>query len=150
MIEFKNAKPEDSKVLFELMSGLAKHHHQVESLKTNPKIIAKVLEDSYPKIEALFVYHQNEVAGYVSYYNKYSIWLGTKHLYIDDVFILKRFRGMKIGKALMHKIQEIGRHLDTDIIKWEVEIDNARAIKFYRSLGAKLHHKGMFQWKINE
>ena len=35
-------------------------------------------------------------------------------------------------------------------IRWEVEQDNHRAIKFYQNLGAQLDIKRLFRWNINE
>ncbi|EZH71349.1 hypothetical protein ATO12_08140 [Aquimarina atlantica] len=150
MIQIKNAKPEDSEVLFKLIKGLAMHHHQLQNLKTNPDMLAKALDDNNNKFEVLLAYYQNEIAGYLSYYNNYSIWLGKNYLYVDDVFILEKFRSKKIGKALMNRIKEIGKHLEIDSIRWEVEVDNTRAIKFYTNLGADLYNKGIFKWNISK
>lgn len=150
MITIKKAKPEDSKVLFDLVMGLAVHHKQVENLKTNSNMLAKALENESNKFEVLLVYYKNEIAGYLSYYNKYSIWLGKNYLYIDDVFVLEKFRSKSIGKTLMNRIKEIGKHLEINSIRWEVEIENIKAIKFYKNLGAELYNKGIFKWNINE
>ena len=67
---------------------------------------------------------------------------------IDDVFVWERYRGQKVGEALMLKAKEICKAKDVRKMKWEVERDNHKAIKFYERLGANVNIKGVCNWSV--
>ena len=67
---------------------------------------------------------------------------------IDDVFVLEEFRGKKIGEALMSRIKEICAEKRVNRVRWEVQLDNFGAIKFYERLGAEMTTKGIFKWTV--
>jgi len=57
-------------------------------------------------------------------------------LFLEDLFVRKRFRGHGIGKALLVQLAEIARKEGLHTIKLDVLDWNESAIKFYKSLGA--------------
>lgn len=148
MIDIKKATEEDIDVLYELIIGIAKHHDQEQYVLTNTKEMLQSGFGESSKFGALLAYFDDKVAGYVSYTWNYSIWSGEDYMNIDDVFVWDEFRGKKIGEALMLKAKEICKQKNINRIRWEVEKDNAGAIKFYERLGAQVDVKGIFKWSI--
>jgi ribosomal protein S18 acetylase RimI-like enzyme len=69
---------------------------------------------------------------------------------IDDVFVVERFRGRKIGEALMLRAKAIAMISGYRRIRWGVESDNHGAIRFYQRLGATLHTKGVCTWDLRD
>ena len=67
---------------------------------------------------------------------------------LDDLFVNGQFRGMEIGKNLMEKAKELCINRNASVIKWEVEMNNEKAIRFYRRLGATINIKGIFKWHL--
>ncbi|MGB5820957.1 MAG: GNAT family N-acetyltransferase [Saonia sp.] len=138
----RKAKEEDCEQIFNLIVELAKNHNQTAYVRTNePEIF-----DSEKKMGVIVAEIGSQLIGYLSYTWNYSIWSGNEHVNIDDVFILEEFRGQKVGKML--KANKIALENNISKIRWEVEIDNDSAIKFYESLGAKYLQKGIFKWNI--
>ena len=102
-----------------------------------------------PVLGVLLAVIDGVVAGYCSYTWNYSIWLGSRYMNIDDVFVWDQFRGQKVGEILMLKAKDVCLANEVKRIKWEVEQDNHRAIKFYERLGANVDIKGVFKWDVS-
>ena len=130
--------------------AIAEHHEQAQYVLTSKAELEQAGFSDNPSFGALLAEVDGEIAGYCSYTWNYSIWLGATNMNIDDVFVWDKFRGQKVGEALMHKAKDVCIKIGASRIRWEVEKDNLRAIKFYQNLGAQLDIKGLFRWNINE
>lgn len=77
------------------------------------------------------------VIGFALYYFNYSTFLGRKGLYMEDLFVMEKFRRHGVGKSLFMKLIDIavaencGR-MDFSVLDW-----NAPALAFYIRQGAK-------------
>lgn len=149
MIKFKYATSKDSKILFSLIQEMAIHHKQEANLKTNDTLLGEAISNNKYNFEIILAYLQEKPVGYLSYYHNYSIWLAQNYLLIDDLFILEGFRGKNIGNLFMDRLKSTALELNISQIRWEVEIDNIGAIKFYKNLGAQFYDKGIFKWNIS-
>jgi len=130
--------------------AIAEHHAQAQYVITSKAELKKSGFGEKPLFGALLAEVNGEVAGYCSYTWNYSIWLGATNMNIDDVFVWDKFRGQKVGEALMLKAKEVCLKNGASKIRWEVEQDNHRAIKFYQNLGAKIDIKGLFRWDLTQ
>ena len=53
-----------------------------------------------------------------------------------------------MGTALLIAAVYVCRDRGCHRVRWEVETDNADAIRFYERLGARLRTKGIFGWDV--
>ena len=148
MIEIRAAKKEDIGILYELIMGIAKFHHQEQFVLTNQEKMLQAGFGENPKFGAFLAEYDGKIAGYLSYTWNYSIWNGKDYMNMDDLFVWAEFRGKKIGEFLMQYAKDRCKTRDVNLIRWEVEQDNAKAISFYNRLGAKMSQKGIFKWKF--
>ncbi|MDE5714982.1 MAG: GNAT family N-acetyltransferase, partial [Anaeroplasmataceae bacterium] len=75
--------------------------------------------------------------GYMLYFYNYSTFTGNANLYLEDLFILKEYRKMGIGKTLFHilakkAVKENCKRIDWVCLHW-----NQPSLDFYKSIGAK-------------
>ena len=148
MASIRHASADDVALVLELITALARHHGQLEYVRTDQSAL---LTDGFgddPKFGVLLAETDGDVAGFLSYTICYSIWLGESFMQIDDVFVRDDFRGNGIGKSLMTKSYQTCKELGLSRIKWEVQPDNVAAIRFYEKLGAKSYDKRIFSWSI--
>ncbi|TJY35975.1 GNAT family N-acetyltransferase [Pontimicrobium aquaticum] len=150
MITIRKASQKDAKALFGLIKELAKYEGQLQYLKTD---LNQITDSGFsnvkpPKFEAIVAEHKSVLIGYVTYTWNYSIWNGSKYMAIDDVFVCKQFRGNNIGLKLLQYAKDICTSNNIELIKWEVESNNEKAIRFYKKLGAEIHNKSMVKWHI--
>lgn len=149
MIKIRDATKYDIDTLFDLIMGIAKYHNQEEYVLTNKKEMLNSGFNDQPKFGAIIAEFNDRIAGYLSYTWNYSIWNGHNYMNLDDLFVSEEYRGQKVGLALMKRAKDTCMEKNIALIRWEVEMDNVKAIKFYNRLGANITEKGIFRWKLN-
>lgn len=75
------------------------------------------------------------VIGYVALCFGYSIEMGGRDAFVDEMYILEQHRGKGIGKAVLREIQSKARRLNIKALHLEVERSNDRARNLYPALG---------------
>jgi len=128
--------------------GIAAHHNQEQYVLTDKRELLKAGFGENPKYGVLIAEFEGQVQGYLSYTWNYSMWNGCDYMSIDDLFVWSKFRGQKGGQHLMEFAKGICIEKGINLLRWEVEKDNVRAIDFYKRLGAKLTEKGIFRWEV--
>jgi GNAT superfamily N-acetyltransferase len=58
-------------------------------------------------------------------------------MYIKELFVDEKFRGLKIGELLMKAVSAEAKDLNCFSIKWTVAPWNEDGMRFYERLGAK-------------
>ncbi|SFC08500.1 GNAT family N-acetyltransferase [Pseudoalteromonas denitrificans] len=148
MLTIRKATTGDIDIVYDLIIAIAKHHNEAHHVLTNKSELLNSGFTDGAKFGVLLAKINGEVAGYASYTWNYSIWLGSSYMNIDDVFVWERFRSQKVGQALMLKCKDECQNQGYSRIKWEVEKDNHKAIKFYQRLGAQVNIKGVCRWSV--
>jgi diamine N-acetyltransferase len=64
--------------------------------------------------------------------------VGRPTLFLEDLFVLPRFRGRGIGKALLLRLAKVAVDEGCGRFEWQVLDWNTPALEFYESLGAKV------------
>ncbi|WP_196896042.1 GNAT family N-acetyltransferase [Aureivirga marina] len=148
MIKIRKATKKDVETLYNLIIEIAKYHNQEEFIITDTNKMLNAGFGDYPRFGALLAEYDNKVVGYLSYTWNYSIWGGSEYMNLDDLFVLKDYRSHKVGFYLMEKAKEICIEKNINLICWEVESDNQKAIDFYNRIGATMKEKGLFKWNF--
>ena len=85
-----------------------------------------------------------EAAGFALFFYNYSTWRGRSGIHLEDLFVLPRFRGQGIGKALLARVAARAAEQGCVRLQWDVLEWNQTAIDFYQGLGAKF----LDEWRI--
>ena len=91
---------------------------------------------SEPKFRMFIAEWQGEAVGYASFFYFYSTFQGRAALFLEDLFVLERFRGKGIGRALLVAVSKLTLEEGCFALRWEVLDWNRPAIEFYEKLGA--------------
>jgi len=83
------------------------------------------------------VNNNGTIAGYLSYFYAYFTFTG-KSLYIDDLYVVEKYRGSGIGKKLMQKVVQLAKTEKCRKVRWQVSKWNKKAQDFYKSMGVKI------------
>jgi len=78
----------------------------------------------------------NEPAGFALFFHNYSTFLGQAGIHLEDLYVLEKFQGLGIGKALLKKLAAITVERKCGRLEWAVLDWNTPAIEFYKSQGA--------------
>lgn len=96
-------------------------------------------------LEGYIFEYKDKPVGYAITTKTFSHEAGGITLWIDEIYVLKGYRSKGLGREFFDFLKAT---LDTSIVRLrlEVESDNERAIKLYKTMGfKKLEYKQMFK-----
>ncbi|HVY76671.1 MAG TPA: GNAT family N-acetyltransferase [Puia sp.] len=83
------------------------------------------------------VHLKEKLVGLSLFYIRYSTWKGQR-LYLEDLIVTEKARGMGIGKKLFYRTLEEAKRLKLNGMTWQVLDWNEPAILFYQKYGANI------------
>jgi GNAT superfamily N-acetyltransferase len=131
------AVPEDVPQILEFIRALAAYEREPDAVTATE---ADLLRDGFgpnPYYWCLIAEHEGDPAGFALCFYSYSTWLGKPGVYLEDLFVYPKFRGLGIGRALLKRVAAIAVEKDCPRLGWEVLDWNTPAIEFYRAMGAE-------------
>ena len=90
-----------------------------------------------PRYEAYLAVADGEVAGYFTCYEAYSTFLAMPTLFLEDIFVVERFRRRGVGQRLFDFCVAIANERGFGRVNWQVLNWNEPAIRFYQKNGAR-------------
>ncbi|RPE80154.1 GNAT family N-acetyltransferase [Vulcaniibacterium tengchongense] len=142
----RKAGRHDAAALLGLIRALAAHEGFSSYVRTDEDTLRRHGFGERPAFAAFIAELDGAPVGFVSYTVQYSIWYGREYLHVDDVFVAAAARGAGVGKRLMAAVARECLARGYAFARWTVETGNARAIGFYRGLGAGVREKGVCTW----
>ena len=117
---------------------LVRRYHAFEAIGFDEDTVTRTLAPLLQGGEAGRIWLIERAAstiGYVALCFGYSIELGGRDAFVDEMYILEEHRGAGVGKAVLAEIQSRARAAGVKALHLEVERGNERARKLYLSLG---------------
>ncbi len=135
LIKIREAQEKDTGIILEFIKELAVYEKLLHEVTANESLLKKTLFDTeYAKV--LIAEYGGEPAGMALYFHSYSTFLGKPGIYLEDLYVKEKFRGMGLGKGLLKKLAKICDENDFGRLEWSVLDWNKPSIDFYESLGA--------------
>jgi GNAT superfamily N-acetyltransferase len=147
MHSIRAATPADIPLILDLIRALAAYEREPGAVKTTE---ADLLRDGFgeqPRFECVIaesITQEAEPAGFALFFYNYSTWRGRPGIHLEDLFVLPRFRGQGIGKALLARVAARAAEQGCVRLQWDVLDWNQSAIDFYQGLGAQF----LAEWRI--
>jgi len=141
MLSIRPAHAEDVSALNALIRELAEFEHLPVSVTDDA-----LLRDGFgerPRFRALMAEWDGKPAGYAFFFDYYSTFEGCAGIFLEDIYVRERFRGKKIGSALLARVAANAKEQKCCGVSWQVLDWNAPAIEFYRKIGAEF----LDEWK---
>ncbi len=136
MLNIHAATSEDVPALLSLIRGLAAYEKKPHAVIATEQDLLRDAIGPNPKFRALIAEWKGGPAGYASFFYFYSTYQGRSALFLEDLFVLDRFRGNGIGMALLSAVAKLAIEEGCFGLRWEVLDWNKPAIEFYTKLGA--------------
>jgi len=133
--------------LHRLVRALADYERLTAICSSTAADLEDALFGAHPAAEALIVRldeKSQERVGFALFFHTYSTFLGRRSLWLEDLFVMPRHRGLGIGRALLVRLAALARERGCGRFEWAVLDWNASAIAFYEGLGAKV----LPDWRI--
>jgi GNAT superfamily N-acetyltransferase len=144
MHSIRTATPGDIPLILELIRALAAYEREPDAVRTTEADLLRDGFGEHPCFECLIAECGGEAAGFALYFYNYSTWRGRAGIHLEDLFVLPRFRGQSIGKALLARVASRAVERGCVRLQWDVLEWNQTAIDFYQGLGAQF----LDEWRI--
>jgi GNAT superfamily N-acetyltransferase len=143
---FRIASDSDTDLLLQLMSEYyAFDQHPFNLEKARAALTGLLREPVLGRV--WFVCAGEILVGYIVLTFGYSLELLGRDAFVDEFFLLERYRGQGWGRKTMQFVEQAARELDVHAIHLEVTRHNAGAQRFYPKLGfVNRGHHLMSKW----
>jgi GNAT superfamily N-acetyltransferase len=130
-------KKEDLPRVLELIKELAEYERSLHEV-TNT--VEQMEHDGFgpnPIFGFFVAVKDQSIIGISLYYWRYSTWKG-KRLYLEDIIVTEKERGIGAGKLLFERTLQHALDENCSGMLWQVLDWNEPAIQFYKRYGSKL------------
>ena len=133
---FRFATREDVPVLIEMIRELAEFEHLLDAVTAEEGTLTEELFGERKVAEAVIAELYGEPVAFAVFFHNFSTFVGRAGLWLEDLYVRPHARRKGIGRALITFVARIAVERNCGRFEWAVLDWNARAIDFYRSLGA--------------
>ncbi len=135
-VQIRKCTPDDSAVVFGYIRELIDYHGYLGSFELTQDRLKKLIADN--DIYSFLALADGRPAGILDCFCRYHTTLtGRAVLYIEDLFVEEKFRGMGIGKQLFAAAKSIAAETDCETIELKCAVWNENSAKFYESLSMR-------------
>lgn len=144
-VRIERGTERDIPVILGLIRSLAEYEDLSGEVRATEDDLRESLFGDRPAAEVLIAYLDAESVGFAVFFENYSTFLGRRGLYLEDLFVLPRWRGRGYGRVLLSSVARIAVERGCGRMEWSVLDWNERALSFYRRLGAR----PMEEWRLH-
>ena len=135
-VKIRSAVPADLPIILQFIHDLAEYEKAPDEVELSLDDLKDSLFGVNPQVFCLISEVDNETSGFAVWHLNYSTWLGKHGIYLEDLYVDPKFRGLGHGKALLRKLAQICIENGYKRLQWWVLDWNQPSIDFYTSLGA--------------
>lgn len=137
--------PHDAALILGFIRELAEYEKLAHEVTATEQDIQTQLFGPSPKAECVIAEVDGAPVGFALFFHNFSTFVGKPGLYLEDLYVKPEFRGKGFGRQLLSYLAKLALARDCGRFEWAVLDWNAPAIRFYKSLGARM----MESWRIN-
>jgi GNAT superfamily N-acetyltransferase len=127
-----------------LILELAQFENLAEMVRTTATDLRTALFGDHPAAEALVAERAGAIVGYALFFHNFSTFLGSRGLYLEDLYIKASERGTGLGTAMLRHLAALAVERGCGRFEWTVLDWNQKAIDFYEKMGASM----LPEWRI--
>lgn len=135
-VTFRYAEEKDCALILQFIQGLAEYEHMSDQVIATEDLLKTWIFEKQ-KAEVIFICHEEKEVGFALFFHNFSTFLGRAGIYLEDLYVLPKFRGRGFGKALLKKLARIAVERKCGRLEWACLDWNRPSIDFYLSLGAQ-------------
>ncbi|MGH9871763.1 MAG: GNAT family N-acetyltransferase [Pyrinomonadaceae bacterium] len=136
-LRIQEATQEDVPLILNFIRELAEYEKELARVTATEEVLRTTLFGTRAYAESVIVYFGEEPAALAIYFFSYSSFTGLPNLYLEDIFVRPKFRGLGVGKELLSFLARRAGERGCGRMEWSVLNWNESAIKFYEKLGAE-------------
>ena len=140
----RSAQPDDVEAIFGLIKALAEYEKLSHQVTGDVNSLKKHLFGNSVYAEAIVAELGDRIVGFALFFPNYSTFLTKPGIYLEDLFVLPKYRRQGIGKAMLTYLGKLAIERNVGRLEWSVLDWNQSAIDFYEKMGARV----LPDWRI--
>ena len=136
-LHIRQATAADAALILGYITELALYEKAEHEVVARLADIERTLLDEHSPAKALICSLDEQPVGFALYFLSYSTWLGRQGMYLEDLYVSQKHRGIGAGKRLLQHLARLAHESGCGRLEWSVLDWNQPAIDFYESIGAK-------------
>ncbi|WP_395666381.1 GNAT family N-acetyltransferase [Methylocella sp.] len=138
------AAPGDAGLVLAFVRELADYESLSHEVLASEADLDAALFGPAPQVFVAIAEVGGEPAGFALWFHTFSSFTGRRGAWLEDLYVRPAFRKRGLGRALIVHVARLCAQQPGGRFEWSVLDWNAPAIRFYRSLGARV----MNEWLI--
>jgi GNAT superfamily N-acetyltransferase len=149
-VRIRDARPEDSQLIFGWIVELAEYERAAEHVRGTPALLEEALFGAESSAEAVIAETRDGDAGWVPagfalFHLTFSTWECRPGIWLEDLYVPPAQRRAGVGAALVSHLAEITIKRGYTRLQWAALDWNQLANDFYDKIGAAR----LDEWKIH-
>ncbi|MCC2610151.1 GNAT family N-acetyltransferase [Neorhizobium petrolearium] len=133
----REAVREDTATLLGFIRELAIYEKAEHEVAATVETIRESIFGRDSVTRALICEQDGEPVGMAIWFFSYSTWQARNGLYLEDLYVTPKARGLGAGKAMLKRLAAIALENDCGRFEWSVLDWNEPAIRVYEAIGAE-------------
>jgi GNAT superfamily N-acetyltransferase len=139
----RSAEPADVDLILTFIKELADYEKMSDDVVATEELLTEFLFQQ-KKAEVIIGEYQQVPVCFALFFHNFSTFLGRPGIYLEDLFVKPKMRGMGFGKALLAYLSKLAIERNCGRVEWSCLNWNEPSIQFYKQLGAK----PMDEWTV--
>ena len=140
-----SASEKDVGLILHLIKELAVYEKLAHEVMATEHDLRSSLFGADPAAEVVIAYAGDEAAGFAIFFQTFSTFVGRPGLYLEDLFVIPKWRGRGLGRQLLAHLARIAVERGYGRMEWSVLDWNELALRVYRAVGAR----PMDEWTVH-
>ncbi|CAI7578401.1 unnamed protein product [Penicillium bialowiezense] len=148
MAMLRPAVREDVPHLLQMMHATAAEQNVAHAITATETDLLKALgfDQMHPDTEPIAAHNANaliieapegEIAGMAFYFTTFVAWAAKSGICLEDLYVVPKYRCRGYARLLVQGVAKKAEELGCARVEWLCYKQNDRALRFYRSVGAK-------------
>lgn len=137
------ATEKDLSLILAFIKGLAEYEKMSDEVVASEDLLREWLFTK-KVAKVIFALEEGKEVGFALYFYNFSTFLGKAGIYLEDLFVLPKYRKKGYGKLLLKTLAKEVVDNDMGRLEWSCLDWNNPSIEFYESIGAKM----LKEWKV--
>ena len=136
MLEFRYAERKDTELILKFIHELAEYENLSDQVVATAELLEEWIFDK-KKSEVILAVEDGKDVGFALFFHNFSTFLGRAGIYLEDLYIMPKYRGKGYGKALLKELASTALKRGCGRLDWSCLDWNQPSIDFYLSVGAQ-------------
>lgn len=136
-LTIREAIREDAATLLGFIRELAIYEKAEHEVAATAETIEESIFGDKSVTRALICEQDGTPIGMAIWFFSYSTWQARNGLYLEDLYVTPKARGLGAGKAMLKRLAEIALENNCGRFEWSVLDWNEPAIRVYEAVGAE-------------